>query len=158
MLLTIGHLLENIGYGTQQSQHHNLDGRSWISRPQWCHRMSLQSFLLQQLSTATMEPARRNTIWSLHDHIKWHFQKRTHTRRWKLWKQKWDLKYSHSSQKSTADIPLFYKWKSVFWSYHTTHHNWTTPRTLPMKIQKPHPFTLPFSVYQLWQWEPSKKQ
>ena len=57
--------------------------------------------------------------------FKWHFWKRTHTGGWRLWKWKGELKYSHSSQKSTADIPHFYKWKSVFWSCHTTHHSWT---------------------------------
>ena len=41
-----------------------LDGRSWTTHHQKCHRMSIHSFLLQQLSTATTEPARRNTIWS----------------------------------------------------------------------------------------------
>ena len=71
--------------------------------------MGLHSFLLQQLSTATAEPAR-----SLCDHIKWHFWKRTSTRKWRLWKEKWELKYSHSSQKSTMHIPHFHGWNLSF--------------------------------------------
>ena len=47
-----------------------LNSRFQTSHPQQCHKMSLHSFLLQQLSTATTEPARRNIIWLLHGHIK----------------------------------------------------------------------------------------
>ena len=54
----IGPLHENIQYGMP------------TTCPQQCHRMSIHSFLLQQLSTTASEPARRNTIQSLHDHIK----------------------------------------------------------------------------------------
>ena len=135
-----------------------LDSRSWTSHPQQCHWMSLHNILLQQLSTTTPETARRNTIQSLHDHIKWHIWNRTCTRRQRLWKQKQELKYPHSSQKSIVDIPHFYKWKSVFRSYHTTHHSWTTLRTLPTNIQKTQPSMPPFGVYQLWQWKLCKDQ
>ena len=103
-----------------------LDDRSWTSHPQQCHRMSIHSFLLQQLSTTTTEPARRNTIQSLCDNIKWHFWKRTHTWRWRLLEREQKHKYSHSSQqKTTTDIPYFHEWKYVLWSYHTTYHSWT---------------------------------
>ena len=131
----------------------NLDSRSQTSHPQWCHWLSLHSFPLQQLSTTTPEPTRRNIIWSLTDHIKWHFQKRCHTRRWRLWRWKQEHKDPHSCQKSTMDMPCFYKWKSVFPPYHTTHHSWTT-RTHPTNIQKLQPCMPLFSVYQLWWWEP----
>ena len=91
-----------------------LDGRSGTSHHQQCHRMNIYSFLLQQHSTTPTEPARRNIIWSLCAHLKWHFWKRTHTRRWRLWEWKWELKYSHSPQKSTTDIPQFHEWNLSF--------------------------------------------
>ena len=51
--------------------------------------------------------------------------KRTNTRRWSLWKWKQELQDSHSSQKSTADIPHFHKWKSVLLTlpHHLPHLN-----------------------------------
>ena len=66
-----------------------LDGRSQTSHPQWCHRTSLHSLLLQQFSTAAMKPAWRNNIQSLPDHLKWCFWMRTHTRRWMIWEWEW---------------------------------------------------------------------
>ena len=71
---------------------------------------------------------------------------------------KWELKCSHSFQKSTVDIPHLWKWNSVFWSCHTTYHSWITHRILSTKTQKQQPCTLPFGVYQLWWWEPCKNQ
>ena len=133
-----------------------LDGRSWTLYPQQCHRVSLNSFLLQQLSTSPTESARRNNIQSLSDHLKWHLWKITCTRRWRLWEWEWELKYSQSSQKSTTDIPHFPEWEFVFQSYHIPYHSWTTPRTLAPKIQKPQSCMPPFGVYQfLWR-EPCK--
>ena len=49
-------------------------------------------------------------------------------------------------QKSTRDIPCFYKWKYLFWPYHTTYYSCTTPGTLPWKIQKPQQCMLPFDI------------
>ena len=84
-----------------------LDGRSWTSHPQQCHWKCLHSFLLQQLSTAAMKPAWRNNIWSLHDHLKWHFWMRACTGRWRLWEWKQELKYNHSSQKEHHRYTMF---------------------------------------------------
>ena len=117
---------------------------------QQCHWKSLHSILLQWLSTAAKKTARGNNIWLLHDHLKWCFWMRTCIGRWRLWEWKLEFKYTHSSQKSTTDIPHFHKWEFVFQPYHTTYHSWTTPSSLTSKTQKPHSGLLPFSIQQFW--------
>ena len=67
MLCMTGLLHENIQYGMPQSQHYNF-GQQTSNLTSSV--MSIHSFLQQQLSTATTEPARRNIIWALHDHLK----------------------------------------------------------------------------------------
>ena len=57
-------------YGMPQSLNTIMNSRSQTSHPQWCHTASMHNFLLQQLSTTPAEAARRNTMQSLHDHIK----------------------------------------------------------------------------------------
>ena len=90
------------------------DGRSWTTHPQQSHWRSLHGFLLPWLCTTVMKHIGRSSIQSLCDHTKWHFWKRTSTRRWRIWECKQEFKYSYSSQKSTTDIPCFHQWNMSF--------------------------------------------
>ena len=85
---TAGCLLENISYGGPQLQDYNFE-----------QQISNLTFLIvplnefTQLSSAaiphnTYGTTQRSFMWSLHDHTKWHFWKRTHPRRWRIWEWK----------------------------------------------------------------------
>ena len=92
-------------------------------------RMSLHTFLLQQLSTATTEPARRNTIQSLCDHIKWHFWKRTCKRKMTAMKVR--------SESLNIPTPLR---MSTTWIYHiSTSENLSFDPTTPLTTAEQHP-------------------
>ena len=92
------------------------------------------------------------------DHLKWYLWKRLCTRRWRLWELEWELKHSHSSQKSNTNIPCFNKWEFILQSHNTTYHSWTTTRTLTLMIQMPQSCMTPFGVQQFWWREPCETQ
>ena len=66
MPLINGHLYKNIQYGMLQSQYYNF---GWQTSNHTSSAMTENEYT-QLSSTATTEPARRNIILSLHDHLK----------------------------------------------------------------------------------------
>ena len=86
---------------------------------EWVYKAFFYSNSAQQLDSA-----RRNTLWSLHGH----------------------LKHSYSSQKSAVNIPCLNDGRSTIQSCNSTHHSWTSASTLTTKIQMPQSCMLPFGI------------
>ena len=78
-------------------------------------------------STASTEPAWRNNIQSLRDHLKWCFWMQTCKGRQRLQQWEWVLKDTHSSQKSTIGI------------YISTSENISFNSTRPLTTDAQHP-------------------
>ena len=117
-----GHVHENIQYGMPQSQHYNFG--------QQISNLTILSNVIEWVYTAFFYSKSAQQLWNLPEEILFsHFvttlndtlERKPHTRRWGLWEWEQELKYSHSSQKSTMDIPHFLKWNLSF--------NPTTPLT-----------------------------